>query len=105
MIDIGPGDRVEYLGGCWNPGRGEVPPIAGSVYTVREIGTQRTSGRRINEPVIWLAEIINNPQPYYGSPPVECGYPTTRFRPLPGTETGMKIIRKALKDLPVGVEV
>ena len=92
MTDIGPGTRVECIKDDWvGFARGEIFPVLGCVYTVREVVTyDGFVGIR-------LVEIVNKPRRYieaFG----EMAFSVERFRPIGGTETGMKIIYEALEN-------
>lgn len=81
MTDIGPGTRVECIRDDWGDQLFPVPanhPKVGGVYTVRAVRELRVVGLAFEgmPGTWWLAEC---------------------FRPIGGTETGMKMIREAMK--------
>lgn len=108
MTDIGPGDRVEYLGGPWDPSAGEVAPEVGSIYIVRDLvdlshaASVVSAGRQC----IRLVEIKNPSVIYHGCVlPIECGFPIDRFRPVRDTHTDIEQFRQIDRDVFEGQPV
>lgn len=82
----------------WRPLLGETGPVAGVIYTVRDVGMFRfRAGVDLG---IRLVEIVNVPLPYYGGPPEETGFNVRRFRPLVTKSDPIEIFRAMTRNTP-----
>ena len=91
-MDIGPGDLVECMNDNFsNLESNEVGPVLGQIYTIREIRPDLPSSPG---DAVRLEEIKNPPQLFY----TECSFLIQHFRPIRSIETGMEILRRAVKD-------
>ena len=82
---IGPGDRVECVFDKWITDRGESCPVAGAIYTVRDVGECCFGFAEPKVPSIRLDE-IKNPVVSYAEYTGEAWFELRHFRPVRTTD-------------------
>ncbi len=100
MSGIGPGDRVECVRDDWDYAGPAALPVKCRIYTVRAVfHRSKASGF----PCGIQLEEIKNPSRQYRDGFGEIKFNLSNFRLIRSTDTGMEILRRAMKDALDGV--